>query len=354
MRILIAPREINGQMQLLAEAFRKKGHYATAVAYEPVLKYMDDVQLGLNGGSRAGRGLKTLAFAAWAVSNYDVFHFFYGLSLLPRHTDLPWLKRLGKKVYVHFRGADVLNYENFFGYQRNKLLGNHTEVPPWQSPRQRQSLERWRKHADRLIVVEPELLLAVPEATMVQQSIDLSQWEYTPEPEGESPREVTILHGLHRDPMWRWKKGTDFIQKAVDELKSQGYPVRFEFVEGLPHNEVKAFYKTCHIGIDRVLDGWYGNISIELMALGKPVVAYIDPELRRHRPDLPIVSATPTDLAEKLKPLIRDQALRRQLGQQGRAYVEKWHDVNVIADQLLEIYNCPQQREHLNGAVQRI
>lgn len=340
MRILIAPTEIAGQMQLLAEAFRRKGHFATAVAYEQTLKYVNDVHLNLkNGHGRASRGFKMLAFATWAVNNYDVFHFFYGGSLLPRNFDLPWLKRLGKKVIVHFRGADVLHYENFFGWQRDKLLGNDPgTVPPLQSPRQQQTLKRWRKYADRLLVVEPELLLTVPEATMIQQSIDLSRWEYTPEPADRTPSEVTILHGHVGSSMWSWKKGTDFIQKAIDELKSQGYPIRFEFVQGRPHNEVKAMYKTCHIGIDRVLDGWYGNISIELMALGKPVVGYIDPELRRHRPDLPIVSATPTDLAEKLKPLICDQALRRQLGQQGRAYVEKRHDVNVIADQLLEIY----------------
>ena len=84
-------------------------------------------------------------------------------------------------------------------------------------------------------------------------------------------------------------------------------------VEGRPHDEVKQLYNTCHIGIDQVLNGWNGNVSIEMMALGKPVVCYIDPELVKHRPELAIISTTPMNLAEKLKTMVCDQLLRRQL-----------------------------------------
>jgi hypothetical protein len=35
------------------------------------------------------------------------------------------------------------------------------------------------------------------------------------------------------------------------------------------------------------------KVSVELMALGKPVLCYIDPDLMQYRPDLPIVNVTP-------------------------------------------------------------
>ncbi|MFC2071733.1 glycosyltransferase family 4 protein [Chloroflexota bacterium] len=337
MRILFAPEEICGQMQLLVETFRQKGYFATAVTYEEpgFTEYVNDVNMGFNNRQpRLWRAFRQSLFAAWAVPNYDVFHFFFGRSLLNRRLDLPWLKRLGKNVLVHFHGSDIRN-SDFFIYKSEFFSGELATPPPLQNPQQRKLLERWRRYADIILVSTPDLLRIVPEATLVQQAIDLSQWEYEPEPLGGNPQEIRILHA----PTSRYKKGTDFVLKAIEELKSDGYPVKLLLVEGVPHNEVKQLYKTCHIGIDRVLDGAYGVLSIEMMALGKPVICYIDPELAHYyRPNLPIVSATPLDLTEKLKTLIDDQSLRNHLGQEGREYVEKWHDVEVIADQLLELY----------------
>jgi glycosyltransferase involved in cell wall biosynthesis len=336
MRILFAPEEIGGQMQLLSEALRRRGHMATAVCYdEPSFAgHINDVNMGFNDRQlRLWRVFRQCLFAAWALQTYDVFHFFFGKSLLPAGLDLPWLKRLGKKVLVHFRGSDIRS-SSLFQYQEKRLLGEPATSPSLQSPQQRRCLERWRRYADAMLVSTPDLLRIVPEAKLIQQAIDLSRWEYKPEPLDSNPQEIRIAHA----PTVRYKKGTEFVLKTVDELKSQGYPVTLVLVKGIPHSEVKRLYQTCHVGVDQLLDGWYGNVSIELMALGKPVLCYIDPELANHRPGLPIVSATPLDLAEKLKTLICDQPRRRHLGQQGRAYVEKWHDVNVIADQLTELY----------------
>ncbi len=337
MRILIAPHEICGQMQLLAETFRCRGHMATAVSYEQssYLEWVNDINMGFNDHqTRLLRVIRQGLFTAWTVPTYDIFHFFFGKSLLPMGLDLPWLKRLGKKVVVHFRGSDI-RPKSFFEYQKKHFLGDTTLAYPLQSPQQRHMLNRWQRYADFMLVSTPDLLRIVPEAKLIQQAIDLSQWEYELEPPDGSPQEIRVAHA----PTARNKKGTELIIKAVETLKSRGYPVTLVLIEGVPHGEVKQLYRMCHIGIDRLLDGWYGNVSIELMAMGKPVLCYIEPELAtHHRPDIPIVSATPLDLADKLEMLLLDQGLRRRLGEQGRAYVEKWHDANKIAEQLIELY----------------
>jgi glycosyltransferase involved in cell wall biosynthesis len=41
---------------------------------------------------------------------------------------------------------------------------------------------------------------------------------------------------------------------------------------------------------------------------------------------------------EKLRPLVESFELRQRLGEDGRAYVERVHDLDKVADRLIEIY----------------
>ncbi|MFC1932955.1 glycosyltransferase family 4 protein [Chloroflexota bacterium] len=336
MKILFATHPIGVQMQLLAETLRRKGYMATAVCYDKPDCLLNDVNIRYNDGqSRLRKAMRETLFTAWAVQNYDIIHFFYGgRTLLPKGLDLPWLKRTGKKVFVHFRGSDIRN-RDFVFHPTEHFLGynDHSTPPPIQSPEQRKILGRWRRYTDGMFVSTPDLLEIVPEAKLVPQTVDLSQWDYQLEPLGESPEVIRIAYPASIN------KGTEIIQRAIEDLKSRGYPVELVIIKDIPYREVAELYKACQIGIDNLLPlGWHGAISVELMALGRPVICYINPELASQRKDLPIVSATPRDLTKKLEALIRDRELRRSLGQQGRAYVEKWHDVNHIVDQLVEIY----------------
>src|SRR5262249_25306970 len=97
------------------------------------------------------------------------------------------------------------------------------------------------------------------------------------------------------------------------------------------------------IVVDQLNAGWHGVFALEAMALGKPVVAHLDPEIVERSAAgfgtrLPIVPATKDDLAESLVPLVESPALRRELGARSRAYVEQVHDIDRIADLLLAIY----------------
>jgi glycosyltransferase involved in cell wall biosynthesis len=79
------------------------------------------------------------------------------------------------------------------------------------------------------------------------------------------------------------------------------------------------------------------------MALGKPVVTFLHDEAVRRSEEafgirVPIVSATADTLRETLRPLVGDAARRRELGAASRAYVERVHDVERVADRLLDLY----------------
>ena len=123
----------------------------------------------------------------------------------------------------------------------------------------------------------------------------------------------------------------------------ESLPVDLDIVEGVNHEQARERYARADIVVDQLNAGWHGVFALESMALGKPVVAHLDPETVEQSAEgygirVPIVPATKDDLAEKLRPLVEDAALRRETGAASRAYVEQVHDIDVIADRLLSIY----------------
>jgi glycosyltransferase involved in cell wall biosynthesis len=342
--ILFAPHEIGGQMQLLAEELRRRGHSATAASYnQEWFGHTNDVHLNFDARSgRAGKHLTALSFALFAATQYDIFHFFWGSSLYGaagwRHLDLPFLRRLGKKIFVHFRGLDVVDLA-YFDYLRARTMGLPVTKPALSRSDQVRSVTTWRRYAHRMLVSEPDLFAAVPDSLMVPQAIDLAYWRPTAPRIFRQGDTVRIAHA----PSMRRKKGTEFVEEAVAQLKASGYDVELVLIEKVPFDRVKELYESCDIGIDQVLYGWYGKVSLELMALGKPVICYIDDDLKRYRPNLPVVSATCADLVCKLKWLVESAADRQRLGEQGHEYVSRVHDVRRIADDLLSIYNGREQ-----------
>jgi hypothetical protein len=334
MRILIAPHEIAGQMQILASTFRKLGYCATAVSYfEPNwLGYANDVNLGFRPKrDHTRRYIKMLSFALRAAVRFDVFHFFFGKSLFyNRHLDLPILKRLGKKIFVHFRGSEIRN-DAHFAFKRQHGTGE-TPCPPIQTARQIELVEMWRKYADGIFVSTAELLELAPGAQLIPQVIDLDEWPVTAS--HPDTRVVKIAHA----PTSRALKGTADVMAAVDSLRRKGLPVELALIEGLAHEQVRSLYVPCHLGVDQLIDGWHGNFSIEMMALGKPTVCFIEPRLRSHRPDLPLINTTPDTLVSVLEQLVTERADWARLGAQGRAYVEQRHCARKLCAELLALY----------------
>ena len=95
--------------------------------------------------------------------------------------------------------------------------------------------------------------------------------------------------------------------------------------------------------VDQLIEGWHGVFALESMALGKPVVTYLKRDVVERSAQgygirLPIVPATKETLVDALRPLVEQPALRREIGTASRAYVERVHDIDRIADRLLDLY----------------
>ena len=194
----------------------------------------------------------------------------------------------------------------------------------------------WGKAAGAQVVGSYDAIRWVPEAEVIPPGVDLAR--IAPAPPSDRDRPL-IVHA----PSSRRRKGSEHVIAAVEGLDAD-----LDLVEGLHHDEAFERYRAADIVVDQLNAGWYGLFAIEAMALGKPVVTFLHDEAVRRTEEafgthVPIVSATAETLRETLRPLVADAARRRELGAASRAYVEHVHDVERVADRLLDLYRRLQR-----------
>lgn len=195
----------------------------------------------------------------------------------------------------------------------------------------RRRVRRFSSAASAMYVLNPDLLANVPGASFLPYaSVDPRAWTPAPPTPGKSLR---LVHA----PSDRARKGTDAIVAAVERLHARGVPIELELVEGRPRSEARTAYERADVLVDQLVVGWYGGVAVEAMALGKPVVARLDPAAlalapEKLRNDLPIVAADTANLEEALNALAsRPREDLVELGLRGRAFVERWHDPVAVA-----------------------
>lgn len=248
------------------------------------------------------------------MRSYDVLHFhsytIIGAEVAPRRPpqglDLPLWKRAKKTVIKHHHGSDI----------------RYRGCPYFQ-----------REFSDLRLASTPDLLKWDPGAELVLNPIVADNYEFVGVEERKADEPITIVHA----PTDRRKKGTKFLIEAVDDLQRQGLDVELRIVENTPNHEALEIYKDADIIADRFKLGWYGVFSIEAMALGKPVLVYIDDEYRQHAPKLPVLNTTPENMKENIATLAQDFDYRAKLAAKGREFVETNHDAEMVAEKILDV-----------------
>lgn len=165
-----------------------------------------------------------------------------------------------------------------------------------------------------------------------RQPVDLAEFPEAPLEERDCP---VVLHV----PTQTDVKGTHYVLSAVEKLKSEGVRFEFRYVRQLTQKEFYQQIRECDIYIDDLRCGAHGVTAVETMAAGKPTVTYIrDDLLEKYPKTIPLVNANPDTIYGVLKDLLADFSRRREIGIAGRRYVEKYHDISVIAEELKTIY----------------
>ena len=148
---------------------------------------------------------------------------------------------------------------------------------------------------------------------------------------------LTVVHA----PTDREIKGTQYIIDTVKKLSENGYRIKLQLLENLTHIEMISACLKADLAIDQLLIGWYGGYAVEMMALEKPVICYLDKRLSSFVPyynKIPIINASPKTLYSVLEDFLKNAESIHQIGIKSRKFVEKIHNPITIAQKLTNIY----------------
>jgi glycosyltransferase involved in cell wall biosynthesis len=306
LRVVHCPVNTAGVPWTNVQALRRRGVDARLVVFERYRLHPEaDWSLDRRGGFLRRQAAQWRALAQ-LLPRTDVFHFYFGLTLVPRSGQFPILRALGRKSVMHYLGSDIR------GKSPSELA--------------------FGKRAGAEVVGSYDAIRWVPEAEVIPPGIDVRTIQ--PAPPSDRARPV-ILHA----PSSRRRKGTEHVIAACNGLDAD-----LVLVEGLHHAEAFERYREADIVVDQLNSGWYGLFAIECMALGKPVVTFLHEEAVRRTEEafgteVPLVRTTKEDLRSRLEPLVASADERRRIGAASRAYAERVHDLNQVADRLLALYS---------------
>lgn len=374
LRVLHCPTAVGCHPQDLCRIEQAVGLKSRNVVFgEPPFGYGADEVV-----PRGGWRICTSEWRRWtllleALRDFDVIHFNFGITMMPHPDrmsflepnlvkrgfkwlynsyagllelrDLPILRKAGKVIAVTWQGDDARQWD----YCRDHFRFTHvTEAEPVyirkaQDNGARKRIAAFSRYADLIYALNPDLLHVLPARAQFfpYAHPNLNEWQFC----GVETNTIRPLRVVHA-PSNALVKGTRFIEMAVAALRGEGMVFEYIKVEGMPNADARKIYETADLLIDQLLVGWYGGLSGELMALGKPVICYIREEDLQFVPramaeDLPIIKADPLSITDVLRRVLSmSRSELAEVGHRSRSYMEEWHSPGSIGKRIKNDYEC--------------
>jgi hypothetical protein len=296
---------------------------------------------------RARIALGSCISMLWALRNARLLHISYDGFALGQTAFWrlePLLCRLaGIRIVVIPYGSDAWMYSRVLDPTlRQGLMASYPGLARKERAISRR-VQHWNERAD--IVIVASMLdgagrwdVAMNQNTVIDTRLWTAKAAYSRNNGLDGP--VTVIH----TPNHRGAKGTEFIVAAVERLRGEGLQIDLILLEKIPNEEVRRHMASADILVEQLLIG-YAMSGVEGMASGLPVLSNLTYEdyTRVYRRfgflnECPILSTTPETVADNLRILVADPALREELGRAGRAYVEKYHSFEMARHLFGSIY----------------
>ena len=324
MNVLHGMSEISGQGYYTVQGLRSNGVTARLALFSDVKsRYAADFILDRK------KPQEVRDFAEGMAQEIDDFHSHAGDTLLSDQSDLDLFKKNKARVIAEYLATE------------GRYIFNDLPLPyapkEFISPEERLHRQKRLLHlidrCDAVILHSEGQYPYLPQplskpVCIVPLRVDIKG--ITPQYETGNER-LRIVHA----PTNRKFKGTGRILESLKHVKED---FELVLVEGKTPEEAMKIYRTADIIIDQISGGSYGVFSIEAMALGKPVIAYISEQTRLRHPLLPVVSADFDSLSEVVSSLLSDRPRRIHLGKCGRKYVERYHENMRVTALLPDLY----------------
>lgn len=272
----------------------------------------------------------------------DVIHWYWDFNYIPIiriPIEYYFIRKSGKKGLIMWCGSEIRNPDTDMKinqyYKREKEAGSYEYN--FESAKRS---KRTQKLFHSLGFIPLEFIgighyidkSLYPQRFRVFQVIGCSQYKASyPDVNNIKP---LIVHSASKTG----GKGTKYVIEAISELQKQ-FSFDFRLIHNMTKQEALDLVNCCDIFIDQLITGSHGTAAVEAMAMGKPVICYINETIGSEYPeDLPIHNANPDTIYEVLKTLVNSAELRFESGKKSRAYVEKYHDDSLNARALYGYY----------------
>jgi hypothetical protein len=252
-------------------------------------------------------------------------------------------KLLGKKVIMHFVGADIRS-EKYLDWKSSNMISylkGDKNPFPLTEVYQDTLIKDTRRYADHILVSTPDLLEIIPEAIYYPVVLDFKDIPQKIEKEDK----ISILFS----PSSHKTKGTQYIHDVIDKIAKK-YEDKVKIVlpgKNLKQNSFYAltrydlleqFTKT-HIVIDQMLIGWYGLKSVEALYYDCDVICYIEENCEKYLFEKnPIINSNVINLQEKIEELIESKLMNSE-NQKNRKWVLEHHSILNNHETLLKCWN---------------
>ena len=349
-RVYHGPFDVGGNAYYLSRGERSHGLKSNTIVYSPQwFGFPTDIDLKLKPGSDPLKSFRWWTTMFKVALTADILHFNFGGSFLNDFarkrvlSDLPFWKELGIFTFVTFQGCDsrisTFALSNFkINACANCPSQNYCGAEGYNFFKE-EVIAQIGRYFNGIFALNPDLMHNIEEARFLPYSnCDIKSWT-PPNHDRNHPGPVRVIHA----PTWREIKGTAQIITAIEDLKKEGEPVELVLIENIPHDQVRQLYENCDILVDQLFAGWYGGLAVELMSLGKPVMAYIRQDDLKFIPDdmrqdLPIISVDENSLKSELRKLIRNRDQMRKIGNASRLFIERWHNPDFVAKITMAAY----------------
>lgn len=151
---------------------------------------------------------------------------------------------------------------------------------------------------------------------------------------------IRIFHSSNHKEL----KGSNLINSTIQQLIKEGFPIEYLLLFQTSHDEVIDGIKWSDIVIDNIVMGWYGYISIESLALGKPVGVFLRKDLvNLHNfennlfniDDSPFIDIEPTNLRNLLIDLIDNRDLIETKTSLVKSFYQRFYSLEALSEKLL-------------------
>lgn len=278
----------------------------------------------------------SLVWKALSEANADVYYGFRGIAGIVALYCLLSRKRLvigiPSDMEVEGERAGKSNIYNWLWRFDLKVASRVISQTKYQQEMLEKSFGR-----DSIIIKASHAM----ETRVIEKSAPpVALWVSTIRPQWKQPELFLKLASAIPGARFQMIGGPSEDKKFYQGIREQASKIpNLDFVGFVPHHEVGKYFERASILVNTSDVEGFPNTFLEAWSRYSPVVSLnIDPDEIICQQKLGFHSRTFGQMVNDVKLLLRDIELRQDLGRNGRRYVEQEHDLKVVVEQYIRLF----------------